>query len=69
MSKTIRHLPENHLGIKHPKMFNSKKQSAGLKADEIVNNYEISHSNRWNRHVAIDFNSLMAAASHEVYTA
>ena len=69
MSRTFRQTPENHDGIRHPKRQNEIRQLIGLHTDALFNRTKISPVNRINRHVSDYFDNLVAASSHELWTA
>ena len=67
MSKTIRNLPENRTGLRHPHTINERRQLKGLKADARVNQVAISPVNRLSRHIPSDFDDLKVASFAETF--
>ena len=67
MSRTIRHLPENSLGLRHPHTQNEQRQLRGLEADSKVNNYTIYPLNRLHRKLVTSFDDLKASSFAESF--
>jgi len=62
MSRTIRRVPQNADGHRHPHTQQEKRQLNSLKADESYCEFDISPHNRLHRHIVDAFDDLTASS-------
>ncbi len=67
MSRTIRALPENHSGIRHPHILNQLRQLKGIEADEQHLGFNISPRNRIHKNNQTDYDDLTPSSAAEVH--
>ena len=67
MSRTIRHLPENSTGLRHPHTQNEQRQLRGLEADVKANDYTVYPLNRLHRRLVTSFDDLKASSFAESF--
>ncbi len=66
MSRTIRRLPQNPAGLRHPHTQQEKRQLNSLKADETYCEFNISPRNRLHRHIVDAFDDITASSWHQM---
>ena len=66
MSRTIRRVPHNADGHRHPHTQQEKRQLNSLKADESYCEFDISPRNRLHRHIADAWDDLTASSWHQM---
>jgi hypothetical protein len=54
MSRTYRQIPQDRIGIRHPKQLRDRKQQKKIQTDSLLEEFQISPINRLNRHIADD---------------
>jgi len=67
MSRTVRHLPQNRTGLRHPHTQNEQRQLRGLEADVKANDYTINPVNRLHRRLVTSFDDLKASSFAESF--
>ncbi len=67
MSHTLRALPCNSSGIRHPQRLNQLRQLKGLEADEQHLGFNISPRNRIHKNNQTDYDDLTPSSAAEVH--